>query len=571
MDIEKNENNISFDNITRCPECNLISSLKLYYKGKPFIDYYCENNHKGKILLEEYMKKYNNYSLLKEKCQDCNKNQNEVKGEYLYCSKCNKFLCYLCIVNHLENKKHNIINLKRYDSLCKIHSNFFIGYCRKCKKNICIYCKLNHESHDLIDLYKFNYIGGSKKELEIRIKNIEKKIEDLDIIKQNISIEIDKLKKTSEIEIKYFKLLIKTYQYEEIQNNLNYNVIQNLINFDEIFTINKSNIYEKIYKEGTKYISFLQNIYQNIDQTNLIKNNFKTLNNHTSNIYHLTKLKDGRLASCSNDYSINIYNRYSFELQLSIQEHSNYIAFFTQLNNNKIITCSGDKTMNIIRLINDYKYEVEQKLLGHSREVWKVIEIRENELISVSEDRTMKKWEIKDDEYECTKTIIFQNSFSNCNILKLNNNEFVTSSYIDKCLKFWNSYDYSNISKINNVEADWTSGTLCMINNDILCVGGMNSKGFYLIKISNHQIIKNILGPSEIYCIYKCTDGLILCSIRNKNGNCALIKYRYENENMEIIVKKEKIHDGNIYTCIELNDGTIVSGGDDTLIKLWRN
>ena len=90
----------------------------------------------------------------------------------------------------------------------------------------------------------------------------------------------------------------------------------------------------------------------------------------------------------------------------------------------------------------------------------------------------MKKWEIKDDEYECTKTIIFQNSFSNCNILKLNNNEFVTSSYIDKCLKFWNSYDYSNISKINNVEADWTSGTLCMINNDILCVGGMNSKGF---------------------------------------------------------------------------------------------
>ena len=96
-------------------------------------------------------------------------------------------------------------------------------------------------------------------------------------------------------------------------------------------------------------------------------------------------------------------------------------------------------------------------------------------------------------------------------------------------------------------------------------------KRIYLIKISNHQIIKNILGPSEIYCIYKCTDGLILCSIRNKNGNCALIKYRYENENMEIIVKKEKIHDGNIYTCIELNDGTIVSGGDDTLIKLWRN
>ena len=30
----------NLDNITRCPECNIISSLKLYYKeGKPIIKY----------------------------------------------------------------------------------------------------------------------------------------------------------------------------------------------------------------------------------------------------------------------------------------------------------------------------------------------------------------------------------------------------------------------------------------------------------------------------------------------------------------------------------------------------
>ena len=86
-----NNNNMNYDNITRCPDCNLISSLNLYYKeGKPSINYYCENNHKGNILLEDYMKKYNNYSILKEKCQDCNKNQNEIKVEFLYCTKCNK-------------------------------------------------------------------------------------------------------------------------------------------------------------------------------------------------------------------------------------------------------------------------------------------------------------------------------------------------------------------------------------------------------------------------------------------------------------------------------------------------
>ena len=72
------------DDIPRCPECNLITSLKLYYKeGKPLINYFCENNHKGDISLEEYMNKYNNHSLLKQKCEECNKNQNEIKGDFL--------------------------------------------------------------------------------------------------------------------------------------------------------------------------------------------------------------------------------------------------------------------------------------------------------------------------------------------------------------------------------------------------------------------------------------------------------------------------------------------------------
>ena len=227
--------------------------------------------------------------------------------------------------------------------------------------------------------------------------------------------------------------------------------------------------------------------------------------------------------------------------------------------------------MNIIKLIDENKYNLEQKLTGHSNSVMNVIEIRENELISVSYDKTMKKWEIKNNKYECTKTINFQNTNSECNILKLNENEFVTSANNDKCIKFWNSNDYSNISTINNIESNWTYRILCKLDDDILCIGGTNSKGFYLIKISNHQLIKNINGPQEIYSINICYDGLILCSIKNEKGNCALIKYKYENENMNKIIEKEKIHEGRILTCVELNDGIVASGGDDKLIKLWKN
>ena len=57
--------NLTADDIPRCPSCNLISSLKLNYKeNKPMINYECENNHKGNILLKDYMLKYNKFDVV---------------------------------------------------------------------------------------------------------------------------------------------------------------------------------------------------------------------------------------------------------------------------------------------------------------------------------------------------------------------------------------------------------------------------------------------------------------------------------------------------------------------------
>ena len=89
---------------------------------------------------------------------------------------------------------------------------------------------------------------------------------------------------------------------------------------------------------------------------------------------------------------------------------------------------------------------------------------------------------------------------------------------------------------------------MCKLDDDILCIGGDNSTGFYIIKISTHQLIKNIIGPKCVYSIYECFDGLFLCSIINENVNHAIAKYKYENENMNKIIEKEKVHTSYIYT-----------------------
>ena len=201
------------------------------------------------------------------------------------------------------------------------------------KKYICILCKPQHELHELIDLSKINYSEDSKKILEEQIKNIEKKLIDLDIIKEEIISEIDKIKKESELAMKFFIILVNTFKYEESLNNINYNVIHNLKNIEEIFVLSKSQLYEKIFKEGNKYISFLHNIRQSFGQTNLLKHNYKILNNHNDVVIQLFQLKDGRLMSCSSDSTLNIYKKDTFEFQLSIKEHSTWIISFTQLNN----------------------------------------------------------------------------------------------------------------------------------------------------------------------------------------------------------------------------------------------
>ena len=114
---------------------------------------------------------------------------------------------------------------------------------------------------------------------------------------------------------------------------------------------------------------------------------------------------------------------------------------------------------------------------------------------------------------------------------------------------------------------------MCLLEDDILCVGGKNSKGFYLIKISTHQLIKNIIGPKIIYAINECLDGLFLCSIEDEKGNDCLVKYKYEKQNLNKIFEKEKAHNSFINSCVELNDGTIASGGcgDGFSIKLWKD
>ena len=316
-------------------------------------------------------------------------------------------------------------------------------------------------------------------------------------------------------------------------------------------------------------ISFILN-YQ---PDTFLKTNIKTIIQHTKYITQLSKLKDGRLISSSFDGLLNIYNKETFELELSIKEHQNLPIFsFTFLHNDNIITCSADETMNIIELKNDNTYILKQKLIGHSDNVCRVIEIKENELISVSMDKSFKVWILNNNNlFQCITNIIFQETNdSYCNILNLKKNEFVVSSHKDKYIKFYDCIKYSFIICLNDIETEFGLN-MCLINDNILCIAGYNKKGFYLINISNHQIMKNIIGYNSIFFINKCNDGMLLCSIVDENEWNYVCKYKYENGDLIKKYIKFKPNEYIAFTIVELENGIFATGGMDKEIKIWKD
>ena len=81
--------------------------------------------------------------------------------------------------------------------------------------------------------------------------------------------------------------------------NMNYNVFQNLKNFQNKLVINKFDFIEKISIKSQNFIDFLKNIKCSKDFKSLQFK--KDIKSHSDMIYHIAQLKDGRIASCSKD------------------------------------------------------------------------------------------------------------------------------------------------------------------------------------------------------------------------------------------------------------------------------
>ncbi len=229
--------------VFRCNECLKIPLIGLInIDNKLYIEYYCLGKHEKKEykkLEYEIFKNTFQEIFTKKKCE-CGKSFVDGKPFY-YCRMCpegNKYYCEAMSRIHKRTEtNHLLIALEKFDIYCDCHLDECISFCKECKLNLCIKMKKKHINHKKEDIIRLNVD---------EVKNYEKKIEELKIEFEKFKQYLKKLEEEIELlyeeklkinylinvekEIDFIETILNIYKMKNKQNNLNYQIIQNVKN-----------------------------------------------------------------------------------------------------------------------------------------------------------------------------------------------------------------------------------------------------------------------------------------------------------------------------------------------------
>ena len=342
----------TFEELTLCSQCSKF----------PFLFLNKENPHE--ILI---------------KCEHCGNNKCILIHDYLY---------QINSISYTSNETKNN---------CDNHNQRFNKYCTTCKLYLCNQCN-NHESHQIILLE--NIISTTKINIQVNegYQHINKYCKEL--IKDKLNECINKINrfqysyqlfnaKNKDI-LKIIQLMIRNYN----NNQSNYYLRENINNI--IMTM-KINLYKCLNESSDDEIIRYYNTY-NILKDPIVNihniNNNTTIREHSNSVNSLLLLLDGRLASCSSDLTIKIYNiKNNYHCDMTINtKHSNSILYISQIDNNKIISCSKDKSIKIWS-ITQSSYQCDCTIKdAHEHWIFKIIVLTNNRIASCSFDETIKIW-----------------------------------------------------------------------------------------------------------------------------------------------------------------------------------
>ena len=397
--------------------------------------------------------------------------------------------------------------------------------------------------------------------------NINEIFEEINMLNNN-SFNLIKENNKNKLEIIFMILRRKKYLYINLddKNNSQEDYIKTITELKEIIKMKEQTIKlleeklneKNLIKEEKKIINTKDS---NNDFNIKVKEPMYNLKEHTSYIYCLTVLKDGRLVSGAGDNSIIIYNKMTYKPDLIIKEFSNYISCITELSSGILASCSGDKTIKLFD-IKDYRYEVLQTFNYHTNTVNKIIELKNKSLVSCSSDKSIIFYQKNNNEYKRDYT--FSTNDSCFSVIQTKVNEICYSEYTDNAICFYDLLERKVITTIKNINKyNGILENFIMINKDLLLIPGENK--ISIINAYQYYLSRIIDVPNSSWITGVC--------MLNKNtlftGDCnkTIRQWKIEGNNLILISKKQNSDDNSINSLINIDDNHIASASNS--IKVW--
>ena len=111
---------------------------------------------------------------------------------------------------------------------------------------------------------------------------------------------------------------------------------------------------------------------------------------HSDDVLHLNQLADGRIASCSLDATVRIWNLQTGLCEQVLQGHERNALWSVQLRKSgQLVSCSKDRT---IRFWNLSTGQTEKVLTGHEECIRCLLLLSDDRIVSGSADETIRIW-----------------------------------------------------------------------------------------------------------------------------------------------------------------------------------
>ena len=429
--------------------------------------------------------------------------------------------------------------------------------------------KILNIKNDEINLYL--YAEEIKNEIIICLPKIQNNVYDeinnlKNIIKDIYEKEIKNLEKQNKILFEENKNLKEEIKY--LKNNLNYNKIANNDIVYNNEQLNNKNL-DILNNNNNLIENNIKNDSINNQNKNELLNKEKILNKtinlqllfeiqmHEKWISNIIILDDERIASCSLDKKIIVYNLDMFLKDLIIK-FSDGIYYLMKLKSYNNIIASSSQEIYLIN-IEKKNYNIEKKI-EINQILFKINELSNNIVVGGGKKKELIFFK---NENNLVINKVIKKDGEILDIEEINNDVLFIYLLKKNALEF---YNYKNNQIISSFEFNdchnWHIGKKIykLDKKHILVMGQIE---LLLINIEQYMIIKTIYDNS--FFTFGTYENKILIS----NGKGDIKECIFSDNEIKLNSIKTKAHKYIINCIVENNNNVLITGDNDGILKIW--